>query len=109
MGRLHLALWPVALLAGFGGLALFLTSNHDDEAAIAAVLTLLLGWSFSLSGLVAWNRRPGNRFGPLMVAAGFAWFLTSLTAANASIPYTVGTILVNLPFALIIHLLLAYP
>jgi PAS domain S-box-containing protein len=109
MSRLRLALWPVALLAGFGALGLFLTSNHDDEAAIAAVLTLLLGWSFSLSGLVAWSRRPQNHFGPLMVAAGFAWFLTSLTAANASIPFTVGVILENLPYAIIIHLLLAYP
>ena len=44
-----------------------------------------------------------------MVAAGFAWFLTSLTAANGSIPYTIGTIVENLPFAVIIHVLLAYP
>ncbi len=109
MGRLSVALWPVALLAGFGALGLFLVSDHDDQAAIAAVLTLLLGWSFSLSGLVAWNRRPGNRFGPLMVAAGFAWFLTALAASNNSIPYTIGSILENLPLAIIIHLLLAYP
>jgi PAS domain S-box-containing protein len=109
MAHLRVALWPVALLAGFGALALYITSNHDDEAAISAVLTLLLGWSFCLSGLVAWSRQPGNRFGPLMVGAGFAWFLTSLSAANGSIPFTVGTLLENLPFAVIIHLLLAYP
>jgi PAS domain S-box-containing protein len=109
MSSLRLALWPVALLAGFGALGLYLTSNHDDEAAISAVLTLLLGWSFALSGLVAWSRRPQNRFGPLMVAAGFAWFLTSLAAANASIPFTVGGVLQNLPYAIIVHLLLAYP
>jgi PAS domain S-box-containing protein len=109
MARLRLALWPVALLAGFGALGIYITSNHDDEAAISAVLTLLLGWSFSLSGLVAWSRRPGNRFGPLMVATGFAFFLTSLTAANDSTLYTIGRVVEKLPFALVIHLLLAYP
>jgi PAS domain S-box-containing protein len=109
VARLRLALWPVALLAGFGALGVYITSNHDDEAAISAVLTLLLGWSFSLSGLVAWSRRPGNRFGPLMVAAGFAWFLTAMTAANASVPFTIGRMFENLPYAVIVHLLLAYP
>jgi PAS domain S-box-containing protein len=109
MARLRVALWPLALLAGFGALGIYITSNHDDEAAISAVLTLLLGWSFSLSGLVAWSRRPSNRFGALMVATGFAFFLTSLTAANDSTLYTIGRVVEKLPFALVIHLLLAYP
>lgn len=109
MSRLRIALWPVALLAGFGALALFLTSNHDDDALVGAALTLLLGWSFSLSGLVAWSRRPANRFGLLMVLAGFAWFATALTEANSSLPFTIGQLVVNVPFAVVLHLLLAYP
>jgi PAS domain S-box-containing protein len=109
VNNLRLALWPLALLAGFGALGLVLASNHDEEAAVSGVLILILGWSFSLSGLVAWSRRPYNRFGPLMVAAGFAWFMTALTDANSSIPFTIGQLVVDLPFAIIIHLLLAYP
>ena len=29
-------------------------------------------------GLYAWHRRPDERFGPVLVAAGFGWFLTTL-------------------------------
>src|SRR5215213_9972183 len=109
MANLRTALWPLALLAGFGALGVTLSSNHDDQAAATAVLTLLLGWSFTLSGLVAWGRRPGNAFGPLMVAAGFAWFASSLDDANRSIPFTLGLLITNLPFAFIIHSLLVFP
>jgi len=109
MAKLRIALWPLALLAGFGALGITLTSNHDDQAAAKAVLTLLLGWSFALSGLVAWARRPANAFGPLMVAAGFAWFASALDGANHSLPFTIGLLLQNLPFAFIVHALLVFP
>src|SRR5690349_2126290 len=38
------------------------------------LLDLLAGLSFLAAGLVALDRRPGNRIGPLLLAAGLAWF-----------------------------------
>ena len=36
------------------------------------------GFALVFLGLVAWSRRPGSRAGPIMSAAGFAWFLGTL-------------------------------
>ena len=85
MARLRVALWPLALLAGFGALGIYITSNHDDEAAIsrrhhAPARLVVLALGPRRLEPPAWE--PVR---PLMVAAGFAWFLTSLTAANGSI------------------------
>ena len=43
--------------------------------AAGAVALLLAGWSLVAAGLVFWSARPGNYVGPLLVAAGVAWFL----------------------------------
>jgi signal transduction histidine kinase len=43
-------------------------------------------------GLYAWHRRPGERFGPLLVAAGFGWFLTTLAESDQSLVYSVGRV-----------------
>src|SRR5215210_15163 len=109
MHSVRRALWPLSLLVGLGALALILTSNHDDTPAANAALTLLLGFSFSVSGLVAWTRRPENRFGALMVAAGFASFLTAANDANDSLVFTLGFLASGLVFAILAHLLLAFP
>src|SRR6266516_1024220 len=72
--RLRLAFALVALAAGLVNLALLLRlrTRHDLEAPFAETLLATLGvsWSFVAAGLVAWARRPGNRTGALMVAAG---------------------------------------
>ena len=54
-------------------------------AASTAALGLFIGWSFIGAGLFAWWRRPDNRFGVLMTAVGFAFFLGVLTAADSSL------------------------
>ena len=38
-------------------------------------------------------RRPHNRFGVLMTAVGFAWFLSGLTESNDAWVYTLGVYL----------------
>ncbi|MGI8605744.1 MAG: histidine kinase [Gaiellaceae bacterium] len=109
MRPLRTALWPVALLAGLGAFALILTSEHEETPVITGALTLLVGWSFAFSGLVAWTRRPANFFGALMVAAGLAWFVRAVVAADEAFAFTVGQILQYLVFGILVHLLLAYP
>jgi signal transduction histidine kinase len=43
-------------------------------------------------GLYAWRRRPGERFGPVLVAAGFGWFLTTLAESGDSALYSIGRV-----------------
>jgi signal transduction histidine kinase len=109
MSLLRTALWPVALLTGLGAFALILASEHEEAPLMTGILTLLVGWSFAFSGLIAWSRRPSNFFGALMVAAGLAWFVRAVVAADQAFAFTLGQILQYLVFGILVHLLLAYP
>jgi hypothetical protein len=90
---LRLALVALAcagLGAGLAFLALVLDSDHTDDRGVVAAVGLLVGWSFIATGLFAWWRRPGNRTGVLMVAVGFAWFATGVSASNEDLVFTAG-------------------
>ncbi len=95
--------------AGVGIALLAANSDHLELRGVAVALGLLLGWSFIGTGLYAWDRRPENGTGALMVAVGFAWFLSTLVTANAEVVFTIGLFLNNLFFATLLHLLLAFP
>jgi signal transduction histidine kinase len=97
------------IVVGLVALAIVLSSDHVDARGANAALGLFLGWSFIGAGLFAWWRRPDNRFGVLMTAVGFAFFLGSLTAADGSWLFTVGVLLSNVYLAVFVHMLLAYP
>ena len=107
--RPWLAVAPVGLVAGLGALALVLTSDHEENVVALSVLGLILGWSFIGTGIYGWARRPDNATGRLMAAVGFAWFLSALTEANSSLPFTIGSTLGALAVAVFIHLLFAFP
>ena len=72
MRWLRCALWPAGL--GFGVAAEWIGQPQFSAFDAAAGFALLFG------GLVAWARRPGSRAGPIMSAAGLAWFLGTLWA-----------------------------
>jgi signal transduction histidine kinase len=104
------------LLAGGAGVAcgllfvaLVLTSDHTDDRGLTAALGLVVGWSFIGTGLFAWWRRPGNRTGVLMAAAGFVWFTSGASASNDALVHTFGIALDGLFPAVVAHLLLAFP
>jgi signal transduction histidine kinase len=80
-----------------------------DDRGFSAGLGLLVGWSFVGTGLFAWRRRPGNKTGLLMAAAGFAWFGAGLSAADDDLLYTIGIALDALFPAVLGHLLVAFP
>jgi signal transduction histidine kinase len=103
------ALAALGLAAGLVVAWLTLASDHLDEPGVDAVLALLVGWSFIGTGLFAWWRRPGNRTGLLMVAIGFAWFATSLSASDDDLLFTIGIALDGLFLAMLGHLLIAFP
>jgi signal transduction histidine kinase len=107
--RALLALGAAAVAIGVASLALILTSDHTSPRGVAATLILIAGWGFVGTGLYAWYRRPGNRTGPLLTAVGFTWFFQALESSDNAAIFTLGALGLNLPFAILIHLLIAFP
>jgi signal transduction histidine kinase len=104
-----LALGAAGLVLGGLGLELIVANDGFGQREVSAVLALVLGWLFAGTGLFAWSRRPENRVGRLMTAAGFAWLVSVLTVSSSSWVYIVGILGAVLPYSVLIHLLLAYP
>ena len=80
-----------------------------DEPGIRSALLVWVVLPYVLAGLVAWWRRPESRFGPLMVTAGFATFLSALQWSNQALPYTIGLLFDLLPAVIFLHVFLAFP
>jgi signal transduction histidine kinase len=89
--------------------ALILTSDHIDVRGAWAAVALVIGWGFIGAGLFAWDRRPNNSVGSLMVATGFAWLLSLLSASNLDVLFTFGVYVSSIYFVTAIHMLLAAP
>jgi len=107
--RALIALGIFAVLLGLASLALILGSNHTSPKGVAATLILIAGWGFVGTGLYAWYRRPGNRTGPLLTAVGFTWFFQALESSDSPAIFAIGAIGLTVPFAILIHLLVAFP
>jgi signal transduction histidine kinase len=69
---------------------------------------LLTGWALIGSGVIAWQARPSSRVGVLLVAAGFAWYLPSLSAADAALLAGAGTSGLFLHRGLLMHALVTF-
>jgi PAS domain S-box-containing protein len=109
MGTVRLALGGAALALGIASLVATLQSDHVDHRALVAAFNLLIGWSFTASGLLAWKRRPENRVGLLMVVMGLTWLLGAFQASDRPGLFTFGLLLSSLPLAVFCHLILAFP
>jgi signal transduction histidine kinase len=109
---LRRALWVIGLAGlAIGVLALLLIagSDHAENKALTSVLGTVIGLSFIGTGLFAWWRRPENRFGALMVAVGFAFYVGAMVMANNPWIFTIGIVFNALYIAVIVHMLLAFP
>jgi len=76
------------------------------------VIAFLGNWvtvSYVLCGLLAWSHRPGNRFGRLMIAAGFVNFVVTLSWTTNDLAFTIGQSLDLVPPVLFLHVFLAFP
>lgn len=110
--RLRRDLRVIGLAAAVAGIAvgaLQFSSDRVEDPWLAAVLGVLVGWSFVGTGLFAWWRRRASRFGALMVATGFAWFTSGLVSADEPALFTTGVLFGTLYFVVCGHLLLAFP
>jgi signal transduction histidine kinase len=107
-----LLLWAVAA-AGVAAIAvctaLTLNSDHLSDRGIQALMLDWVIFGYVFAGLIAWWRRPASRFGLLMIAAGFVMFLSSLSSANAPLPYTIGVAFDLIPAVVFLHVFLAFP
>jgi signal transduction histidine kinase len=84
-------------------------SEAPTVPLLEANLTILIGWSFIGTGLFAWDRRPSNLVGPLMVCVGFGWFLSELKVSDIPIVAVIGFACNSLAIAFLIHLLIVFP
>ena len=107
--RALVALFVVGVLFAAVDVAIVLTSSHDDQKVVDAVLGPLIGLSFIGTGVFAWWRRPLNRFGLLMTAVGFAWFAGALVNSDNALVYTIGTYVGPLYLVLVVQLVLSFP
>ena len=74
-----------------------------------AAVALVVGWGFIGAGLFAWDRRPNNSVGSLMVATGFVWLLGLISASNISVLFTAGALVSSIYIVTALHMLLAAP
>ena len=80
-----------------------------SRASVASVVDGVAVAAFSVTGLLAWHRRPHNATGRLMVAAAVALWAAGMQDDEIEVLRHVGVLLDSLPLALLIHLLLAFP
>jgi signal transduction histidine kinase len=80
-------------------------------SALTAVAFLTAGWALTGCGLGFSLGRPRSRFGPLLAAAGFAWFLAEWNnpGIGSALAFTLGLCLYAAGPPLVGHAVLAYP
>ena len=98
-----------AVAAATTTILLMLAVDADPKPVAQGLLFVWIILSYTSAGLIAWWRRPQSRFGPLMVATGFAAFLASLSFATYEPVFTVGQLFDLILVPLILHVLLAFP
>jgi signal transduction histidine kinase len=101
----------IALLAAGALLALlqFALLPFDSPAGPALAIFPIDLLAYLIAGLLAWYRRPSNRIGALILAAGLAVFLSGIVNTQVALFLSIGAISATLPLAAVVHLLHAFP
>ena len=107
------ALWSILWVAGalgtIGALWPVLVADGGSPT-VSDVIYRLTGGSFVAAGLVAWQRRPADRVGALMVVTGFLFFVAPLaTQVDSSTVQTLGTLCTDYWTITFVILLLVFP
>jgi signal transduction histidine kinase len=103
------ALAAAAVLTGAVLVYLIATAEFAPDHGLWIAADLVIGLGFVGVGLFAWYRSPENRVGMLMVATGFAWYVSLLERTEPPLLYSLGFLFSNLYVGPAVHLLLAYP
>jgi signal transduction histidine kinase len=107
--RLLFSLALAGAIATGAAVALVLLTHTDQPGGPAEnVAEVVVGGIWIGAGLVAWQRRPGNRVGPLMVAVGFVDVAGQLYW-HAALPFTLAATVSPFVFPIAVHLFVAFP
>jgi signal transduction histidine kinase len=88
---------------------LALTSEHLDKPEAAGVYWSYLVAASMAIGLYWWHRRPGSRFGPLLVVFGLLIWMVSWQGADEPLIFDIGVLAEAPAFVLTFYLFLAFP
>jgi signal transduction histidine kinase len=80
----------------------------STPGADAVVRGFLVGL-YTLAGVYTWRRRPGEPFGPLLVAIGLTYALTSFNTSGDSTLYTLGRLYTAAFYGLLYAAFLSFP
>ena len=89
--------------------AVTLSGVDGDQAELAAAGRAVMVAVPVAVGCYAWHRRPGEPFGPLLVATGFGWFLTTLAESDDALLYSIGRVAGWLVEVELVYLALSFP
>jgi signal transduction histidine kinase len=107
--RIAVLIWTLALAAAAGTVAVVVGSDHASAKFSILALTVPTGLAFVASGLIVRTRRPENRSGLLLTAAGFASFVAALKTADDAVLFSLGHALQWAYFGFLVHVVLAFP
>lgn len=80
----------------------------DPDTAV--ILVLPLGFAiYVVAGIIAWQRRPSNAMGGLMIWTGAAVLVGGIGSTGVPLLQALGTILATLALAAVVHLVVAFP
>ena len=105
------AIGGIAVLAAVGAIVNAVGIDADGRPN-PVIQSALLDWiilAFVFSGLIAWRRRPESLFGPLMIAGGMVTIVSSSSSIDATFTQTIGQSFDLVPFAVFLHVYLAFP
>jgi DNA-binding CsgD family transcriptional regulator len=105
VGRFALA----ALGAALGLYAIALAIWEPGVLTLPLPVHLAIGWSFLAAGLVAWEQRPENRLGLLMMLSGIVWFGRDFDWFGSSTADHASELSQNLFLALLVHEIVVFP
>jgi signal transduction histidine kinase len=107
--RRTLIIAVTALVCGIGAALVALASDEVGSNVAWAIAGPLVGWSAVGTGLYAWQRRPENRTGLLMVLLGFAWLNSTLVNADSELVQDYATVTAGLWGSVFLHLGISFP
>ncbi len=103
------ALAAAGLGACAAAIGLTLAGSQSSNPVLDAEIRATIIAAPIAVGLYAWYREPWARFGKLLVAAGFAWSLTTLAESSNEVLYSSGRVLGWLVEPFLIYLVLGFP
>jgi signal transduction histidine kinase len=83
--------------------------GYYEYSPVDVLRDIAVGWSFIGAGLIGWWRRPASLVGPLMVAAGSAWFIGNFGSTGLTGLAPLAVSLASIQICFQYWLFVAYP